>query len=329
MKQDAFESRYREDWELLESWIDVLSSGRRATAAHRDGERIAREFPKRYRQVCHHLAIARARRYSTGLQQRLNDLALQGHQHLYQARTPIFSAMLRFIVFGFPQAVREQGRYVIASMLLFCVPIAGMSLAVYLNPDLIYALLDPFDVASMEHMYDPANDVLGRERESDTDLMMFGYYIANNIGIGFRTFAGGLLFGIGSMFFLSFNGLYFGAVATHLTVAGFTTTFWGFVAGHSALELIAIVIFGAAGLMIGAGAVAPGNRTRWHAIRERALASMPLVYGGTTMLVAAAFVEAFWSSTTWPTFTVKVAVGVSFWVLLLAYFLLLGRDEPR
>ena len=67
--------------------------------------------------------------------------------------------------------------------------------------------VDPAQVAEMESMYDPANRSLGRERQSDTDLAMFGYYIANNIGIGFRTFAGGLLFGLGSMFFLGFNAM--------------------------------------------------------------------------------------------------------------------------
>ena len=41
---------------------------------------------------------------------------------------------------------------------------------------------------------------------------MFGYYIRNNTGIGFQTFAGGLLLGLGTLFFLVFNGFYIGAV---------------------------------------------------------------------------------------------------------------------
>ena len=327
MKQEAFEARYTKDWQRFEEWIALMAKGRRAIANSDSEQDIAEGFPAAYRQVCHHLALARARRYSIGLQQRLNRMALDGHQYLYRARIPVFSAMFRFAVFGFPHAVRKQWRFMLASILLFCVPIAGMSIAVAVDPDLVYSLLSPAQVSNMEEMYDPANRVLGRERESDTDVYMFGFYIANNIGIGFRTFAGGLLFGIGSMFFLSFNGLYFGAVATHLTMAGFTSTFWPFVSGHSAFELVAIVIFGAAGLMIGMGAVAPGRRSRWHAIRDRALASMPLVYGGTAMLVAAAFVEAFWSSTTWPPIELKYAVGITLWVLTIAYFVFMGRRE--
>ena len=327
MRQERFERRYRDRWSQFEEWVAVLSARHKRSVSHDRRRQIGREFPARYREICHHLAISRARRYSVGLQSRLNKLALDGHQYLYRARVPVFGAVLRFFAVGFPRAFREQRRYLLASAALFCLPIAGMSVAVSIEPDLIYSLIDPGAVAEMEMMYDPGNEVLGRPRESDKDVVMFGFYVLNNIGIGFRTFAGGLLFGIGSMFFLSFNGLYFGALATHLTAAGFAETFWPFVAGHSALELTAIVIFGAAGLMIGFAALAPGRKRRWHAIRDEALNAMPLVYGGTSMLLLAAFVEAFWSSTTWPPVATKIAVGLFLWLIVGLYFGLMGRSE--
>ena len=151
--------------------------------------------------------------------------------------------------------------------------------------------------------------------------------VNNNISIGFQTFAGGLLFGIGSIFYLCFNGLFLGAIAAHLTRLGYSETFWTFVAGHSALELTAIVIFGGVGLAMGYSAVAPGRKRRWQAIRDAVLAAMPLVYGGAFMLVLAAFVEAFWSSTTWPPIYVKHSIGVCLWGLVGLYFWLLGRSE--
>lgn len=327
MRQEAFEARHKETWQRFERWIDALATVRTAARSADEEELVGREFPRTYRLICHHLAVARARRYGIGLQQYLNQLALDGHQHLYRSRTAAWESILGFILSDFPQAVRRHWKYMLAATSVFYLPALLMAAAVYAQPEIIYSLLEPSDVASMESMYDPANRSLGRERQSDDDLQMFGYYIYNNIGIGFRTFAAGLLFGIGSLFILSFNGLFLGAVATHLTVAGYSSTFWSFVAGHSALELTAITIFGAAGLMIGAGAIAPQQLRRWDAIRERAHEALPLVYGGTAMLLAAAFVEAFWSSTTWPSFTVKVSVGISLWVLLGLYFFLVGRDE--
>ena len=328
MKQEAFEAQYSATWKNFEEWIALLSDrGLRRRADEQQLAEISRDFPARYRQICHHLSLARARRYSFSLQQRLNQLALDGHQHLYRGRIPFFTTALRFVVRDFPAAFRKRWVFMLASALLFYAPAFGMAIALQVEPDIIYSLMGPGEVSSMEEMYDPANRTLGRERESDTDLTMFGFYIYNNISIGFQTFAGGLVFGLGSIFYLVFNGLVIGAVATHLTVAGFTETFWGFVAGHSSFELTAIVIFGGVGLSIGYAALAPGRKRRWHAIRDTAVDGMPLVYGGTMMLVIAAFVEAYWSSTTWPPVMVKYGVGIALWLLHFLYFGLLGRNE--
>lgn len=327
MRQEAFEARYGPTWTKVENAVRALARG--GDALRRDAERagIGREFPRLYRQVCHHLALARARRYSLGLQQRLNRLALEGHQHLYRTRTAFLGTIVQFFMHDFPATFRRHLSYVAASFLLFGLSGIGMGIAVQIQGDLVYSLLEPHEISQMEAMYDPGNRVLGRERESDSDVAMFGFYIYNNISIGFQTFAGGLLFGIGSAFFLCFNGLFIGAIASHLTSVGFTQTFWPFVIGHSSLELTAIVIFGAVGLMLGFGAIAPGRAKRWRAVRDRAVDSMPLIYGATVMLVGAAFVEAFWSSTTWPPIAAKYVAGSILWLILIVYFAVLGRES--
>jgi uncharacterized membrane protein SpoIIM required for sporulation len=329
MKQDAFEARYAPAWEQFEAWTAFLARGRRRGEDKGERERIGREFPALYRQVCHHLALARARRYSVGLQMRLNELALDGHQHLYRARSPFLSAVGKFFARDFPQSFRHHWRPALVAHLLFYGSALLMAVTISVTPELIYSLAEPSQVAMMEQMYDPANRRLGRERQADTDLMMFGFYIYNNISIDFRTFASGLLFGTGSVFFLAFNGLYFGAIAAHITARGYIDTFWGFVAGHSAFELTALTIFGTAGLALGYRAIAPGRKGRWHAIRDAARDVLPLIYGGTVLCVFAAFIEAFWSSTTWPPAWLKYLVGLSLWLLTYAYLLLMGRNAAR
>ena len=330
MKQDAFEKKSRPVWEKFEGWVSILADDRRRLKNDRDlRNELAPGFPALYRQVCHHLALARTRQYSVALQQRLNELALDGHQYLYRSRASVLGTFGRFLVADFPATFRKQWRYMLASATMFYLPALLIAIAILAKPELVFALIEPIEVAQMEAMYDPDNRVLGRERESDTDVYMFGFYIYNNISIGFQTFAGGLVFGLGSLFYLVVNGLILGAVATHLTTLGFAETFWSFVAGHSSFELTAIVIFGGVGLMIGYGGVAPGRKRRWHAIRDQAIAGMPLVYGGTLMLLIAAFVEAFWSSTTWPPLIFKYATGIALWIGLGLYFTLLGRNGSQ
>lgn len=328
MNQGAFESQNASTWRAYDDWIRVLSGKRTGPDAQGVSlKELATEFPAAYRKICHHLALARARRYSLELENRLNQMALEGHQHLYRSRPQLFGSILRFFSVSFPAAFRREWRCLLISALAFYGPGLAMGLAVQIQPELAFSVVDAQSIAQIETMYDPANSALGRERQSDTDVYMFGFYIYNNISIGFQTFAGGLVFGLGTLFYLCFNGLYIGTVASHLTSIEYSHTFWSFVSGHSAFELTGIVIFGGAGLMMGYAAIAPGSRSRWHAIRDRAVEGLPLVVGGTLMLVAAAFVEAFWSSTTWPSASIKYAVGGVLWLSVGLYFWLFGRHE--
>ena len=118
--------------------------------------------------------------------------------------------------------------------------------------------MSPAQVVQFEQMYDPASEHQLRERGADSDVLMFGFYIRNNIGVGFRTFAGGIFVGLGTLFFLIYNGLLFGAVSGHISNIGYEETFRSFVAGHGPFELTAIVLAGASGFMIGMAVLAPG-----------------------------------------------------------------------
>ena len=95
--------------------------------------------------------------------------------------------------------------------------------------------------------------------------------------------------------------------------------------GHGSFELTALVLAGAAGLMLGHALVAPGVRTRAVALREAGRRAISIVFGATLMLLIAAFIEAFWSSSTLVSPTVKYWVGGALWVLVFSYFIFAGR----
>lgn len=323
MNQEQFIARHQANWERLEA---LLSAGRGEPAQVDAPPVDPGEFPHLYREACHHLALARARLYSQPLIERLDDLVLRGHQRLYQSRSGLAGRMLRFAAADFPATVRREWRALLLACLLFYGPFFGMLVTVQFAPEFVYTVLDGWTVVNMESMYDPENhERLGREREADSDVLMFGYYIRNNTSIGFQTFAGGLVFGLGTLFYLIYNGLVIGAVAGHLTHIGYIETFWGFVAGHSALELTAIVISGAAGLKLAAGLVRPGRKSRLRALLDNGRVAVTLVFGAATMFFIAAFIEAFWSSIAATPVTIKWGVGIALWVLVIAYFLFLGR----
>jgi uncharacterized membrane protein SpoIIM required for sporulation len=155
---------------------------------------------------------------------------------------------------------------------------------------------------------------------------MFGYYIMNNIGVGFQCFASGLLAGLGPAFYMAYNGAFAGAVGGYLIAGGKAENFLSFVITHSAFELTAIVLAGAAGLRMGHALLAPGRRTRLEALKHNALDAVPVVCGVVVMLLVAAVLEAFWSSARWVAPGVKYAVGAACWTLVLVYLGWQGRS---
>jgi uncharacterized membrane protein SpoIIM required for sporulation len=114
-------------------------------------------------------------------------------------------------------------------------------------------------------------------------------------------------------------------MAGYLTERGLSATFYSFVVTHSAFELTAIVLSGAAGLRIGHALLAPGRLTRGESLVRATRDAMVIVYGVTAMLVVAAAIEAFWSSASWLPHAVKYGVAAACWAGVLGYLSLQGR----
>ncbi len=326
MKQVQFEQKYQKFWYEFEDLLADFEKPKNKRSANLL-QRYA--LPKQFRRICNHLAISKQRHYSPVLIQRLHSLVLKGHDHLYRHKTIFLWKILEFITTDFPNLVRKHHKAFWLSSALFLVPGISMGLACYFNGEMIYSVMDQANVANMEYMYDPENKQLGRteERQANTDVFMFGFYIKNNISVGYRTFASGILFGIGSIFFLFYNGLVIGGVAGHLTQLGFIETFWSFVSGHGSFELTAIVICGMAGLLLAKPIFAPGNRSRIDALKTISKDSIQLVMGATIMLIIAAFIEAFWSPASFISSQMKYLVAAFLWAIVIIYLTYSGRSK--
>lgn len=308
MKQQLFEQQHQKTWELIEQSLDKPNSAG-----------ISMLFAEHYMLLCQHLALSKQRLYDNALIERLNKLVMRLYRELYRYRSDSRLNFYGFFVREFPLAIYRHRYFIYLALLVFLLPgiIAGSW--VYFDENAVYSILDAADVRGVEQMYDPAASKLGREREADTDVFMFGFYIQNNISVAFRCFAGGLLAGIGTLFVLFFNGLYIGSIAGHLTRLDFVDTFYPFVVGHGSFELTAIVFSGAAGLKLGYSILNPRQYSRLNSLRLAGRDAIPMLYGIVLMLIIAAFMEAFWSSSSILPIKVKYIVGAICWSLVLLY----------
>jgi uncharacterized membrane protein SpoIIM required for sporulation len=320
----SFEALYHTEWQELEDLLDRVL-GRRKKGESTEpprGERIA----ALYRRACEHLALARARSYPAYLVDRLDRLTADAHQVIYQRREFGAAALWRLVTRDFPRAVRADAAYVWVATALLAVPSLVLGVLVYYRPDLILSVVDAASAAQFEQMYSSAAESIGRTRDAGDDWTMFGFYIRNNVGVAFQCFATGLAAGLGSIFFLAYNGAMFGAVAGYLAERGLGDTFFSFVVTHGSFELTAIALSGAAGLKLGHSLLAPGRRSRGQSLVFAARECVVIVYGVMAMLIVAAAVEAFWSSAAWVPSAVKYAVAAACWAAVFAYLALQGRD---
>ncbi len=321
LNQQAFELQHQAQWQELEACLDSLESLRPLKKRTQNNQQL----PTLYASLCQQYAIAQSRGYSHGLTEKLRLLITRAHHQMYRHKGHWLSKTTQFIGGGFCRALRSEKRLLAWSSALFFVPAFICGILSYFSLDMTDLFLGTLQRSSLETMYDPSEIRIRPEgRESSSNFAMFGFYIANNIGIDFRVFASGILFGVGSIFFLLLNGISIGAASGHLTQYGSGEKFWGFVAGHSAPELIALCISGAAGLMLARALIKPGQQTRRLALLREASNAVPLIIGAGLLTFVAAFIEAYWSSMTLP-LTTKIAVGITVWVLLIAYLAFAGR----
>jgi uncharacterized membrane protein SpoIIM required for sporulation len=326
LTEAAFAGRRQRDWDQLESLVrGAHARGLRALPP----ELIAQLSPL-YRDVCADLSRAEGSRYSAPLVDYLQGLTAAAHGVLYgrqvglglvagQAR----ASSLRAAVEAFPRAVRRYKGAMLLSFVLFFAPFFVGLFATLADPSFATRVAPESMLRPLTEAYRQGFE---SERGAGLDAFMAGFYVQHNVGIALTCFATGLAFGLGSAFYLVFNGLSTGAIMGYVAAHGAGENILTFVVGHSSLELGAIVLAGGAGLVLGWSIVAPGDRTRVASLQSAARGVVVVVFGAAVMLLMAAAVEGFWSASSVPSL-VKRVVGAVLFGIVACYIALAGRGS--
>lgn len=318
--QDELVAARTRDWQELDR---LLGTGEGLQG--RDGPTISR-LAALYRALCTDLMRARAARCTPDLSAYLDGLAARAHAALYGARPFRMPGVVALFTRDFPRALRANWRAFAVACALFFIPFLVGTLGALASQDLASRVLPGPTLESMERAYSGG---FAEGRDAGTNTGMAGFYVYNNVGIAFRCFATGILFGTGSLFFLVYNGLVTGVVVGYVMSAGHGANIWTFMCGHAPFELGAIVIAGGAGLQMGYALVDTGGLTRTGSLRRAAPLIAHQILGAAAMLFIAALLEGFWSPSSLPA-PIKWAASGLFTVLIVLYLALAGRrGAPR
>jgi uncharacterized membrane protein SpoIIM required for sporulation len=323
------------DWERLRHLTELARSGGLGLLSEAD----LWELPGLYRKAISDLSLLRSRGESPYVLQELNALCNRAHAVIYrdtlQRRGPGIAA---YILYELPRAVRRQARIVLAAaaVLLFFAALGWLHCA--LQPGLAQRVLGPQLVGSVESSL--------RAARHDADLGLAAQIplpvrstaalaiTFNNIGVSVRAFVWGLAGGLPTLLLLGFNGYMLGAIGflyfntTPGIAVNLPLYFIAGIAPHGSIELPAICLASAAGMLIGFAWLFPGQRTRGEALRAAAHDAGRLVIACALTLVVAGCLEGYVTPLLPPKgfpveawYWLKIATGVlvfSTWLLWLS-----------
>jgi len=318
MKEQSFVQRRSQAWN--EFAVLVMGDKRRLSKG-------PPQFLRSFREITQDLNTAKANGFDPAIIERLNALVNEGNQILYSRRDWSVKTLIRFFIKTFPQKVRSNWKGILAVSLLFYSLSLFFGLLCFRFPGIAEELISARKLAQFEEMYNPESSHFLQPRDVSGDADMFGFYIYNNISIAFRTFAGGILAGFGSLLILCINGITSGIIEGHLIHKGFSQTFIPFVIAHSAFELTAIIFSAYSGMLLGYRFFVTNGLSRGASIKKAGQDALPIIAGSAIMLFIAAVIEAFWSSRNTLPFALRVGAGAGVWLLLLFYFLFAGRKS--
>jgi uncharacterized membrane protein SpoIIM required for sporulation len=285
-----------------------------------------------YRHVAIDLSRARADADDPALVSYLNHLVARAHGRVYSSRRVELGVVWDFLTRGFARVVRRRAGAILLSAGLFLLATLASFLAVTHDPELAYALFD-------ENIIEYENIRLERQQgeykgnftfDVSASPLVAVLIIGNNVRVAFFAFALGALGCLPGVLLLVFNGRMLGTLGGVVWNHGYLFDFSALILTHGILELTAICISAAAGLLLGWALVAPGEQTRRQALATASRDAMALVVGAALMLVVAGVIEAHVT----PHFgkPVRLAVAGASLVLMLLYFLFAGRSaqsSPR
>ena len=320
MPNDKFIDQRKNAWQRLEDLLKLLdrSSLRRL---HRDE---VRELGRIYRRTASDLAIARAESRDPRLINYLNSLVIRAHGRIYQADAQGGSRIREFFLRDFPQTFRRTWRYTAVSFGVFALFSVIGFLGTKYDPEFSELVGVPPNFREMyietkTHWWEDLNEA---------NQVGASSIFTHNIQVTIYTFAFGALLGVGTIFYLAYNGAVIAAVLSLTYRAGFGNDLLTFMVGHGVIELSCIFIAGGAGLLIGTALLMPGDLSRADALKSRGKEAVRLMMGVAVLLVLAGIIEGFISPAPIPG-AIKYGIASITGISLYSYLFLAGREAEK
>jgi uncharacterized membrane protein SpoIIM required for sporulation len=284
LKEEQFIKINSNTWRELESFSVVIN--KKGVKSLPSNE--VKKFLNTFRQCSHHLAYARTHYPKSSVVNYLNSLISKCHSHVYAVKRTSPGQLFKYIGYEFPTLLKEHKWFVLSSFAFFAFGVLLSLILVLANTDNANMFLPATMIESVK------SGTAGGGGQWNYPLMS-SYIMFNNISVSLRAFVFGITLGLGTMYVLFMNGALLGALTALMYMYGNPKHYWSLILPHGIIELTAIFISGAAGLIIAKSMLLPGEFTRKHSLINGAKKAVSLVMGVVFMLVIAGIIEGFFT----------------------------------
>lgn len=249
----------------------------------------------------------------------INNLLTPVYSKMYKARPWKWTAIKDFFVKDVPLMMAQSMKYLLASLLAVVI---GFGLGYYgTHKDRSFAetVLSPRYVAQTEQNI-KKGDPMAIYKSADEHQMFLSIF-TNNLKVGIMVFALGALLCIGAIYVMFINGVMLGVFTCFMFSHNVTREFGLTVFQHGTLEILGMVIEGAAGMLIGGGILFPGTLSRMRSMQNNAQKGVKILIVCLPIILIAAFIESYITRhTEWSTAS-RLSIIIASFLLITFYFI--------
>jgi uncharacterized membrane protein SpoIIM required for sporulation len=311
MDLDAYSAAHRAEWDRLAA----LGAKRRFSGPEAD------ELIERYQSGATQLSAIRTTAGRSVQGDRLSLALSRARLRFTGTSRNVVSQLPAFFAYQLPAALYRVRWLSIAAFLAFAVIATVYGAWLSANPTLLLNFGTPAQLDDYA-----ANQFIGYY-SANPEASFAGQVWTNNAWIAAQCIAFGIT-AVWAPYMIFQNAIGIGQSAAIMHEYGRLDHFFLYIAPHGQLELYAIFVAAATGMMISWAWIAPGARTRAVALAEDGRALFTIVIGLILALLVSGIIEGYVTRQDWP-WPIKIGIGTVALAAFLYYQWGTGRRAVR
>lgn len=279
MREATFLSKNEKKWRKVESILD------------KNSKLSPDESADLFVELTDDLSYSRTHYPKSVITKFLNSLVVGIFQKISYRRKEKFARIGDFWKYEVPLTVKKYHRTMLFVFLFFLMTVLIGAVSTHYDESFPRLVLgDEYVEMTLENIEN--GDPLGVYKSAESNSMFLAITF-NNLKVASYTFISGILFSVGTLYFLFQNGVMLGSfqyffAQQDLLMDSFLTIWI-----HGTIEISCIIIAGTAGIVLGNSFLFPGTYKRKQSLIAGAKDALKILIGIVPLIIIAGFLEGF------------------------------------